>query len=199
MGSNFGDLNGDGYLDFYLGTGWPDYDELMPNQMFVNQEGRRFADVTMASGFGHLQKGHAIVFADLDQDGDQDVLEEMGGAYLGDGYYNACFENPGFGKHWLAIKLTGTKTNRAAIGARIHIEIEKGGVTRSIYRHVNSGGTFGGNPFQQNIGLGKAERIKLLEIEWPVSKEIQKFSDLEVNQRISITEGVDRIMLLSRE
>ena len=199
MGSNFGDLNGDGYLDFYLGTGWPDYDELMPNQMFVNQEGRRFVDVTMASGFGHLQKGHAIVFADLDQDGDQDVLEEMGGAYLGDRYYNACFENPGFGKHWLAIKLTGTKSNRAAIGARIHLEIEENGVTRSIYRHVNSGGTFGGNPFQQNIGLGKAEKIKFLEIEWPVSKEKQQFSDLDVNQTISITEGLDKISPISRE
>jgi hypothetical protein len=199
MGSNFGDINGDGYLDFYLGTGWPDYDELMPNQMFVNRGGREFVDVTMASGLGHLQKGHAIVFADLDQDGDQDILEEMGGAFPGDRYYNACFENPGFGKNWIAIKLAGTKTNRAAIGARIHIEIEQDGVTRSIYRHVNSGGTFGGNPFQQNIGLGKVEKIRLLEIEWPVSNEKQQFRNLDVNQTISITEGADEITSIPRK
>lgn len=193
MGSNFGDINGDGFLDFYLGTGWPDYDELMPNQMFVNQGGKSFVDVTMASGFGHLQKGHGIVFVDLDQDGDQDVFEEMGGAYLGDRYYNAYFENPGFGNNWISIKLVGTKTNRCAIGARIHIQIEENGKTRSIYRHVNSGGTFGGNPFQQNIGLGKAGEIKLLEVEWPVSGTTQSFHEVQVNQFISIIEGANSI------
>ena len=193
MGSNFGDINGDGYLDFYLGTGWPNYDELMPNQMFVNQTGKGFVDVTMASGFGHLQKGHGIVFVDLDQDGDQDVFEEMGGALLGDRYYNAFFENPGFGNNWIAIKLVGTKTNCCAIGARIHIQIEEDGETRSIYRHVNSGGTFGGNPFQQNIGLGKAGEIKLLDIEWPVSGEKQSFHEVNVNQTITIKEGLDEI------
>lgn len=198
MGSNFGDINGDGYLDFYLGTGWPDYDELMPNQMFVNQAGKKFTDVTMAGGFGHLQKGHAIVFADIDQDGDQDVFEEMGGALLGDRYYNAYFKNPGFENNWIAIKLRGTKTNRAAIGARIHIEIEEQGKVRSIYRYVNSGGTFGGNPFQQNIGLGKAEKIRLLEVEWPVSNTKQIFNDVKVNQTILVSEGGEEVKIIAK-
>jgi hypothetical protein len=52
--------------------------------MYWNIDGRRFVDVTMASGLGHLQKGHAVVFADLDLDGDQDIFEQLGGAYLGD-------------------------------------------------------------------------------------------------------------------
>ena len=39
MGANFGDLNNDGYLDFYLGTGWPNYMELMPNVFYLNQGG----------------------------------------------------------------------------------------------------------------------------------------------------------------
>ncbi|MGI9239531.1 MAG: CRTAC1 family protein, partial [Verrucomicrobiales bacterium] len=193
MGANFGDLNGDGFLDFYLGTGWPDYDELMPNKMYVGRGGTGFADVTMASGFGHLQKGHGIAFVDLDQDGDQDVFEEMGGAFLGDAYFNAFFENPGFNTSWVAIKLVGTKTNRSAIGARIRIDTESGGGTRSIYRYINSGATFGGNPLQKNIGLGKADRIKRLEIEWPVSGSRQQFEDVEVNQAITIIEGVDAI------
>ena len=193
MGSNFGDINGDGFLDFYLGTGWPNYDELMPNQMFINRGGKKFSDVTMGSGFGHLQKGHAIVFADLDQDGDQDVFEEMGGAYLGDKYYNAFFENPGFGNNWIAIKPQGTQTNRSAIGARIHIVIEEAGETRSIYRHVNSGGTFGGNPLCQQIGLGKANQIKLLEIDWPVSGSKQEFRGVDINQTLHIVEGSETI------
>ncbi|MDB4767056.1 FG-GAP-like repeat-containing protein, partial [bacterium] len=54
MGSNFGDLNNDGFLDFYLGTGSPAYEALTPNLMFLNQGGSGFADITMAAGFGHL-------------------------------------------------------------------------------------------------------------------------------------------------
>ncbi|MDB4407099.1 CRTAC1 family protein [bacterium] len=199
MGANFGDLNGDGYLDFYLGTGWPEYDEIMPNRMYLSRAGKVFDDVTMAGGFGHLQKGHGIAFADLDQDGDQDVFEEMGGAVKGDGYFNALWKNPGFGSHWISIKLIGTTTNRSAIGARLRIDIVKGGKTRSIYRHINSGGTFGANPLQKNIGLGQAAKIKLLEIEWPVSRTKQSFHDLQVNQAISITEGIDEITTLPRK
>ena len=198
MGANFGDINGDGYLDFYLGTGWPEYDELMPNKLYVGRGGTGFVDVTMASGFGHLQKGHGIAFADLDQDGDQDVFEEMGGAVLGDAYFNAFFENPGFGTNWIAIKLVGTKTNRSAIGARIRVDIEEGGTIRTIYRYINSGGTFGGNPLRKNIGLGRAKTINRLEIEWPVSGTKQQFDDVEVNQVISITEGGDAIRPITR-
>src|SRR5690606_22178351 len=77
MGANFGDLDNDGYLDFYLGTGRPDYWELMPNVMYRNRRGTGFSDVTTSGGFGHLQKGHGIAFADLDRDGDQDIFSQM--------------------------------------------------------------------------------------------------------------------------
>ena len=65
MGSNFGDLDGDGFLDFYLGTGDPDFRAIVPNRMYRNVDGRRMADVTTAGGFGHLQKGHGVAFARL--------------------------------------------------------------------------------------------------------------------------------------
>src|SRR5205814_2316351 len=82
----FSDLDNDGYLDFYIGTGNPDLSTLIPNRMFRNAEGKFFQDVTTAGGFGHLQKGHGIAFADLDNDGDQDIFANMGGAYTGDVY-----------------------------------------------------------------------------------------------------------------
>ena len=65
MGANFGDLDNDGWLDVYLGTGDSTYQALLPNRMFRNDRGRRFEDVTTAGDFGHLQKGHGIAFADL--------------------------------------------------------------------------------------------------------------------------------------
>ena len=117
MGSNFGDLDNDGYLDFYLGTGFPDLEALVPNLMYRNDRGNRFLNVTSAGGFGHLQKGHGVAFADLDNDGDQDVFHELGGWFAGDAFGNALFENPGFGNHWIQIQLVGTQSNRSAIGA----------------------------------------------------------------------------------
>jgi hypothetical protein len=164
MGANFGDLDNDGFLDCYFGTGWPEYHELMPNVMYLNARAARFRDVTTAGGFGHLQKGHAVVFADLDNDGDQDIFEQMGGFVPGDRYRDALYENPGSENHWICVKLSGTRTNRAGIGARIHVRIVENGRRRSIYRHVNSGGSFGANSLRQSIGLGSAEKIERCDI-----------------------------------
>jgi hypothetical protein len=189
MGANFGDLDNDGYLDFYLGTGQTPYEELMPNVMYRNQRGKRFADVTTAGGFGHLQKGHGVAFADLDHDGDLDVFEQMGGAQPGDGYHSILYENPGFGNHWITIKAVGTRSNRSAIGARIRAEVVEDGVRRSIYRYVNSGGSFGANPLRQTIGLGQATGIETLEVFWPTTGLTQTFRDVPGDRAIEIIEG----------
>lgn len=189
MGSNFGDLDNDGFLDFYLGTGHPPYQQLMPNVMYLNKGGERFADITTAGGFGNLQKGHAVAFADFDQDGDQDVFEQMGGAYYGDRYYDVLYENPGFENNWISIHLTGVESNRSAIGARIKIDVTDAGKQRSIYRHVNSGGSFGANPLTQMIGLGKAEVIERMEIFWPKTGKTQLLQDVTINQRLNPVEG----------
>ncbi len=196
MGCNFGDLDNDGFLDFYLGTGSPEYIALMPNLMFHNQRGKKFTDVTTAGGFGHLQKGHGVSFADLDNDGDQDIFIQIGGWYLGDKFGNGLFENPGFGNHWIGIKLVGKQSNRSAIGTRIRATIVENGETRSVYRWVNSGGSFGANPLRQQLGLGQATRIKQLEIYWPKTNLTQVFKDLPVDRFIEIHEGIDQIQQL---
>jgi hypothetical protein len=189
MGSNFGDLDNDGYLDFYVGTGWPNYETLMPNLLYRNLRGERFADVTMSSGLGHLQKGHSVAFADLDNDGDQDIFEQMGGAYPGDKYFDVLYENPGFGNHWIAIQLTGVTSNRSAIGARIRVDMVEDSKPRTIYKYVNSGGTFGANPLRQSIGLGKAEKIQQLEVFWPTSGKTQSLKEVPMDSFIRIVEG----------
>lgn len=189
MGGNYGDLDNDGFLDFYLGTGYPDYEALMPNVMYHNRAGKQFEDVTFAGGFGHLQKGHGIAFADLDGDGDQDVVTQMGGFYQSDDTNDLVFENPGFGNHWIQLKLAGTKSNRAAIGARIHVVIDEDGKQRSIYKFVNSGGSFGAGPLRQLIGLGSASRIDRVEVYWPMSDQTQVFTEVPLDSAFEITEG----------
>ena len=124
MGCNFADFDNDGWLDFYLGTGEPSLATLVPNRMFKNVGGARFADITGSSRTGHLQKGHGVACGDWDRDGDVDLFIETGGAVNGDKYHNVLFQNPGQGNHWLTVKLIGRKTNRAAIGARIKVVTE---------------------------------------------------------------------------
>jgi len=197
MGANFGDVDNDGWLDFYLGTGYPDYEALMPNVMYRNRgaEGG-FADVTTAAGLGHLQKGHGIAMADLDEDGDVDIFAQLGGAYRGDRYYNALFENPGNENGSITLKLVGVTSNRAAVGARIRVDIEENGQSRSVYRHVNSGGSFGASPMRQTIGVGTASKVSRVEVYWPTSDTTQTFEDLEVGRFYRVTEGDDDIEAL---
>jgi hypothetical protein len=189
MGSNFGDIDNDGFLDIYLGTGNPSYASILPNVMLHNKEGKFFTDVTASSGTGELHKGHGVAFADIDNDGDEDLLTETGGAVLGDSHAFRLFENPGNGNDWISLNLVGVKTNRAAIGARIKVTVQnEGKQSRSIFRTVGSGGSFGASPLTQHIGLGKSARILDLEITWPVSNTRQHFSNVAINQFLEIKE-----------
>jgi tetratricopeptide (TPR) repeat protein len=199
MGANFGDIDNDGYLDLYLGTGNPSYASLLPNVLLRNHDGKFFADVTASSGTGELHKGHGVAFADVDNDGDEDLLEEIGGAVPGDAHAFRLFENPGNGNDWISLHLVGVKSNRAAIGARIHVTVENAGQTRrSIYRTVTSGGSFGASPLQQHVGLGKAAHIVDIEIWWPKSNTWQHFANVEKNQTIEIKEFATTYAKLER-
>ena len=189
MGGNFGDVDSDGYPDFYLGTGYPQYEGIVPNMLFRNNRGASFENVTFASGMGHLQKGHGVSMADLDHDGDLDVFIQLGGAYKGDVFANALFRNPGFENHWLCVRLIGEQSNRSAIGVQIRAIIEDDDGIRSVYRHVNSGGSFGANPLRSHLGLGQAASVKTLEIYWPTSDTTQTFHDVAVDQFLEIHEG----------
>jgi FG-GAP-like repeat/ASPIC and UnbV len=192
MGSNFGDIDNDGFLDIYLATGEMSYEGLHVNLMFKNVGGSHFEDLTASSGTGHLQKGHGVSFADWDCDGDLDLFVELGGGSPGDRSYNALFQNPGQGRHWLQLKLVGTQTNRAALGAKIRVDLKtKDGQTRSIHRTVGNNSSFGGNTLVETIGLGEVTRITALSISWPTSKSTQTFRDLAADQAIEVTEGAD--------
>jgi len=182
MGANFGDLDNDGFLDFYAGTGDPDLATLIPNRMFRNQGGQFFQEVTTSGGFGHLQKGHGVSFGDIDNDGDQDVFEVMGGAFAGDKAYSVLYENPGNANHWITLRLEGVKSNRAAIGARVKVQANGPLGPRQIYRTVGSGGSFGCNPMRQEIGVGNATAIDFVEVFWPVTGKTQVFRGPEMNR-----------------
>jgi len=200
MGCNFGDLDNDGYKDFYLGTGSPDYRDIVPNRMFRNKSGEIYEDVTYAGNFGNIQKGHGIGFADLDNDGDQDVYAVMGGSLSGDIFQNSLFENPGNSHGWINIQLVGRTSNRSAIGAilKLALKNENGG-TSNVYHTINSGGSFGANSLQAEIGLGTAVEITKLEINWPNGNmEFVEYGPIPKNRFIRIQEGKNVFEVLER-
>ncbi len=199
MGANFGDVDNDGFLDIYLGTGNPSYGSLVPNVLLRNNQGRTFVDVTASSGTGELHKGHGTAFADMSNTGQQDILTVIGGATPGDKHALRYFKNPGNDNDWIRIKLVGAKSNRAAVGARIKVSVENAtSGLRSICRTVGSGGSFGANPYEQHIGLGPAARIDQIEITWPASGTKQLFTNVRANQVIEIKEFSTQFTSLHR-
>jgi len=196
MGSNFGDLDNDGWLDFYLGTGDPDLGTLVPNRMFRNDRGQRFQDVTTSGGFGHLQKGHGVAFADLDNDGDQDIYQVLGGAMEGDHYPNALFLNPGHGNSWIQLEIVGETSNRAALGARVKVTCSTPDGERRLFRTVGSGGSFGASPLRQEIGLGKATSVKEIEVFWPATGRTQHWRGPGINRSYRVREGSEELEVL---
>ena len=189
MGCNFGDLDNDGWLDFYIGTGDPFLGTLVPNRMFRNEGGRRFQDVTTSGGFGQLQKGHSIGFGDINNDGPQDIYSVVGGVYSGDHYHNQLLANPGHGNRWLKLTLNGTQSNRMAVGARVKVVVEAEGGPREIHRVVSTGSSFGSAPVRQEIGLGQATRIARVEVFWPASGKTQVIEGLQPDRAYRLSEG----------
>jgi len=198
MGANYGDIDKDGFPDIYLGTGKPEFEYLVPNVMFRNVSGKRFADVTTEAGVGHLQKGHGVAFGDVDNDGDQDLFAQMGGFFLADAFHDALFENPGNANHWITLVLRGARSNVFGFGARIRVDVTTPQGPRSFHTVGGPTGSFGASSLQQEIGLGDALRIDRLEVYWPTSETRQVFTDVDLDRFYEVDERDPALKPLER-
>ena len=134
MGGGVADLDNDGYLDVYIGTGDPQISRLEPNRLFRNNGDGTFSDLTNFVGLARPgNKGHGVAFVDIDDDGALDMFAQLGGHYPGDHAYNAFYRNlKAAQNHWLELELTGVKSNRQAVGAQTHGEGRRpAGLSRS--------------------------------------------------------------------
>ncbi|MFN7920201.1 MAG: FG-GAP-like repeat-containing protein [Bryobacteraceae bacterium] len=187
MGAGVADLDNDGFLDVYFGTGDPQLTRLEPNRMFRNQGNGAFVDLSDSLGLAKPgNKGHGVAFADFDGDGDLDVFAQLGGHYPGDHAYNALYRNlRGNRNNWLIVKLRGVKSNRLGIGAKVTVVAGK----LRMYREVKGSEGFGAtSPYEQHFGLGQEAVAESVMIEWPSGGK-QVLRDVKANQVLAIAEG----------
>jgi enediyne biosynthesis protein E4 len=183
--NGFVDYNNDGWKDIYSSNGDVDYFEPNARQhdtMFENLDGKRFVEVSGKLGKDYLRMGfqRGSAFADLNNDGFQDIVVTSLNEKP-----RILMNSAGNGNHWLLVDLTGRKSNRDAIGAKIKVTLASG---RLLYGHVSASvGFMSSSDRRVHFGLGKETDIKSVEIRWPLGAT-QTVSTVKSDQVLAVTE-----------
>jgi hypothetical protein len=197
FGGGFFDYDNDGWLDIFIANGhvYPEVERATPgthykqiNSLFHNEGNGKFTEVSKlaGSGFETPHVGRGVAFADFDNDGFMDVVV----ANNGDSPL-LLHNSGGNGNHFLNFRLSGTKSNRDAMGARIHVVAG----TMSQSREIAGGGSYlSQSDLRANFGLAKATRAETVEIAWPSGQQ-QIFRNVEADRFYLIEEGKDQLEL----
>jgi len=181
--NGFFDFNNDGWKDLF--TANSDVNDLVdlfqsthykqPNSLFANLGDGTFRDVSSDAGFTLARAHRGSAFADFDNDGKVDVVVSA----LGESaeLWQNVSPDP---NHWLVLKLTGTRSNRDGIGAKIRLGDQFNHVTTAV-------GYASSSPSTVHFGTGKLEKIDRIEIRWP-SGTVQVLQNVATNQLIEVRE-----------
>lgn len=197
FGTSFFDYNNDGRPDLFVADGStiqqsdrPWLLEPMQDLLFWNAgPDSGFYDVSRVSGTVFQQRyvGRGAAFADYDNDGDPDVfvVNNQGPGQL-------LRNDGGNEQHWLEVSLEGRESNRFGLGARLRL-VAAG---EAQLRQINGQSSYlSQNDCRAHFGLGPHTRVDTLEVRWPSGKR-QRFTDLPVDHRITLTEGVSEMQLM---
>ena len=191
-GCGFADYDNDGWPDIIQVNGhvYPEVDNYNfaerftnPRIVYKNLGNGKFKDVSkdMGPGINALYSSRGAAFGDYDNDGGIDVLVNN----MND--LPSLLHNVGGNKqNWIKIKLLGTKCNRTAIGARVRVVTGK----HAQIDEVHSGGSVMSQcDLRLHFGLGHEEAIDLIEVKWPTTQAVERFTGIKANQILTIREG----------
>ena len=196
-GCGFFDMDNDGWPDILICNGhvYPEVEQLRteagyPQQkiLYRNLRNGHFEDVSSQGGSGILVPvaSRGAAFGDFDNDGDIDVVVNTVNDFPQLLRCDSRLEH-----NWLKIKTIGTKSNRSGIGARLRCVTRPPGETKPHQQidEVRSGGSYiSQNDLRVHFGIGKAEKVDLLEIRWP-GGTVDTLRDVQPNQLIVVKEG----------
>jgi len=188
MSLNIGDIDNDGLMDLYMGSGDPSLDALLPDSLLRNVDGESFENVAMESGSAFVSNSHGAIFADLNNDGHQDIVKQFGGPATNAVPHALLINSGSNDNNWIKVSLTGVKSNKLGVGALLQVVDRDTG--RSVYLRQGGTGGFGSNPTKiQHVGVGTATRVDIT-VSWPhASHPKDTYTDIAVNTWVTLTEG----------
>jgi hypothetical protein len=191
-GCGFVDYDNDGWPDIIQINGhvYPEIDNYSfgqafknPRLVYKNLANGRFKDVSseMGPGISERFSSRGAAFGDYDNDGDIDAL------ILNLNDPPSLLRNDGGNKqYWIKIKLVGTKCNRTAIGARVRVITDK----HIQMDEVHSGSSvMSQSDLRLHFGLGKIDTVDAIEVKWPTTQKVERFTKVKANQILTIREG----------
>jgi len=196
-GCGFFDFDNDGWADILICNGhvYPEVEQLKTEAGYVqrkllyrNLRNGKFEEVTDMAGPGITTPvaGRGCAFGDFDNDGDIDMVVNT---VNGPPQLLRCDSSSG--NNWIKVKAIGTKSNRSGIGARVTCIATFRGETkphRQIDEVRSGGGYFSQGDLRVHFGLGKANKVDVLEVRWP-SGQVDTMKDVAVNQVVFVKEG----------
>ena len=148
----------------------------------MRNNGKGFVNVSATAGavFNNPFAARGEAFGDLNNDGQVDVVVAVvDGPPL-------VLRNMGTKNHWLGVSLSGSKSNRNGIGARLTLTETAG--RKQVFDVTNAGSYLSSNDPRVLVGLGPATGVRSVEVRWP-SGRVQTLSNPGIDRYIAINEG----------